>query len=237
MLPLDRSGPMPWGRKDDDGDNFSDDEVTRVDDATAELYLRDAPFEMPVPVSSRLPIVGAALVALGSLLLVIGFSLVGVSAALAAGLIRTPVPERVPPPVPTLVSATPIVVQQPEEEQPPAALEAPTEQPPAEVDAVVTPGEPTTAPEWVARGWAVVGRDPGLGAEAFRRAIRLAPEDAEAAYGLGYALLSLDDVSGATPWLCRALVATTDRDTLRDLEVLVKRHRLVCAPPPGVTAP
>jgi hypothetical protein len=74
----------------------------------------------------------------------------------------------------------------------------------------------------------VVGRDPGNGAEAFRRAIRLDAADGEAAYGLGYALLSMDDVAGATPWLCQAAASVVDDDTRRDVAVLVKRHGLSC---------
>lgn len=220
LLAADPQPPLWRGGPGAEPDAFDDDEVTRVDDATAELLLRDAPFPPEASAGRPFAWLGPVLVAAGSVSLVAGFALI----AVAAVLVRSA--DNADGAAPSLAAATPpILAPLASPPPPPQVAAAPVAEAP---EAPPAADDPTTANGWVERGWSVVGRDPGAGAEAFRRAIRLDAGDGEAAYGLGYALLSLDDVSGATPWLCQAAATVQDSDTRRDVAVLVKRHAIHC---------
>jgi tetratricopeptide (TPR) repeat protein len=63
--------------------------------------------------------------------------------------------------------------------------------------------EPRNAPEWYARGNDLLtqAKDYRGAAEAYRRAVEIAPQMGEAHYGRGRALLELGDVDGAIPEL------------------------------------
>ena len=61
----------------------------------------------------------------------------------------------------------------------------------------------------------------------FRRAVDLAPNDDEAAYGYGYVLLMQDRVAEATKYLCRARRAKR-ADTRQDVNGLIASRKIVC---------
>ncbi|HMV65886.1 MAG TPA: tetratricopeptide repeat protein, partial [Myxococcota bacterium] len=93
------------------------------------------------------------------------------------------------------------------------------------------PAEPPKAPStsWRANielGWKTVERDPSAAAAAFQAALRDQPNDPDANYGYGYALLKLGDRDRAVPWLCRA--RNGDAATRREVAGLLQTHGLTC---------
>jgi Flp pilus assembly protein TadD len=77
------------------------------------------------------------------------------------------------------------------------------------------------------QGWNLVESNPSGAAEYFRRALQLRGGDADASYGLGYAMLKLHDRDGARQYLCQAIV-TGDASTRREVSGLVKTNGLTC---------
>lgn len=110
----------------------------------------------------------------------------------------------------------------PPEAPPVAATPTPPVRPPDPDD-----GDPD---KLVARGWGVVGKDAAAGLDLFGRALLANPDHAEAHYGMGYALLQIGQGGEAAPHLCTAKTTLTDRDSLRDVGVLLSRNGLSCPP-------
>ena len=107
-----------------------------------------------------------------------------------------------PSPVPT--EAAPSHAPAP----PPVLKPAPVLPPPSPDGGAADPApsaEPTeSVAKLIKRGWDLADDDRPKAEKLFRRAVDLAPNDDEAAYGYGYVLLMQDRVAEATKYLCRA---------------------------------
>ena len=90
-----------------------------------------------------------------------------------------------------------------------------------------TPEDLTAADAAVAEGWSQVERDPRTAEQAFRRAIDRVPGHPDANYGLGYALIKLEKVQAARPYLCAAGLAG-DVDLRREVASLLETNGLAC---------
>lgn len=97
------------------------------------------------------------------------------------------------------------------------------------------PAERTTVefkpslPSWRAsidEGWKLVERQPAAAAAAFKAALSSQPNDPDANYGYGYALLKLGDKPSALPYLCKA--RTGDTTTRREVTGVLQAHGLSC---------
>lgn len=97
------------------------------------------------------------------------------------------------------------------------------EDPPADP----SPVDPVRA--LIQQGWKVASREPGVGADAFRKALELSPRHPEASYGLGYCLLKQEDLEGAQQHLCVARTSSK-ADIRRDVDALLANSGLSCSP-------
>ncbi|MCO4746516.1 MAG: hypothetical protein KC912_17095 [Proteobacteria bacterium] len=77
------------------------------------------------------------------------------------------------------------------------------------------------------QGWSSVSGDPASAVISFRSALDRRPGDAEASYGLGYALWRLERQSEALPHLCLAL-RSGGIDTQREVNGMLARSSLSC---------
>lgn len=117
---------------------------------------------------------------------------------------------------------------EPAEAAPAKKPAAPAEPPTAEAPAPRTKAATNTTSETAAeRGWGLVESLPAQAAQAFREAIEANPNNLDAVYGLGYALLRLDQPQRAAPHLCSAL-RSSDIETQREASSMLSRHNLSC---------
>ena len=125
------------------------------------------------------------------------------------------------PPTPT-VAPVPVAAPPP----PPEPVHAP-------VEAATPPVEPAPAPAprsaraSIDLGWKRLDSNPSSAADAFRQALEQAPGNAEARYGLGYALLQSGDRAAGAKHLCASLVGAP-ADMRREVESLLTHNDLKC---------
>ena len=77
------------------------------------------------------------------------------------------------------------------------------------------------------QGWALVGAQPEAAKAKFNEALAVAPNHADARYGLGYVLLNQGDLDAALPHLCKAL-ASGQTDIVTDVRGLLARSGGSC---------
>ncbi len=106
----------------------------------------------------------------------------------------------------------------------PAAPPAPAPPKPA---APPAPAPKASASALVDRGWAAVSGSPNKALTYFEQALERKPGDAEASYGLGYALLQLGRAPEAKPHLCRALRSGSTQ-TRRDVQGMLGQNSMSC---------
>jgi hypothetical protein len=85
----------------------------------------------------------------------------------------------------------------------------------------------TSARALTKKGWNSVSGDPKAAAEHFKAALAKSPGNDDASYGLGYALLQLEDVVGATPHLCAA-AGSSSVDIQREVGSMISRNGITC---------
>ena len=153
--------------------------------------------------------------------------------AATAGLEPVPLPEPEPaapePPAPdgggnAAAAAEP--EPEPEPEPAPEPVPAPKPEPEPEPAPAAAP-KPASAKSLVDKGWNAVSGSPDRAMTLFRQALELKPGDAEASYGLGYALLQKGQATEAKPHLCRAL-RNGSTQTKRDVQGMLGQHQLSC---------
>lgn len=81
----------------------------------------------------------------------------------------------------------------------------------------------------VSEAWAIVSDQPDVAAAKFRMILDVAPRDADATYGLGYALLRLGSKDEALLHLCRARGQASE-ETSQEIESLLTQEGLTCSP-------
>jgi len=133
-------------------------------------------------------------------------------------------------------AAAPPVYPEPEATPPtPKAVAAP--EPISAPEPVAAP-EPTPTPKpvvrarpsratLIAQGWAAVEQDQERATQSFGQVLASNPEDYEANYGYGYALLEKGLPQEAQPYLCRAL-PSADVTIKREVSSLLSRNGLSC---------
>ena len=77
------------------------------------------------------------------------------------------------------------------------------------------------------QGWNTVHKDPGRAQQVFETVLLQAPNNLEAHYGVGYALLSQNRPQEAQGHLCTA-IAGSDIEIQRDVRALLNTHQLSC---------
>lgn len=126
-------------------------------------------------------------------------------------------PPKAPEPVPDAPEPAP---KAPEPEPEPAGTAEPAPTAPA-------PAPRVTYQSRIDRGWGAVESNPEAAADAFREALDSRPGDTEASYGLGYAMLKLNQRNGARAYLCSA-ASTADTGTRQEIEGILTNAGLSC---------
>jgi hypothetical protein len=80
----------------------------------------------------------------------------------------------------------------------------------------------------VSEAWAIVSEEPEVAAAKFRMILDVAPRDADATYGLGYALLRLGTKDEALVYLCRAR-GQAGEETSQEIDSLLTQEGLTCS--------
>jgi hypothetical protein len=89
--------------------------------------------------------------------------------------------------------------------------------------------KPASDTSWKSRvdqGWRIVEREPTTAADHFKRALAVVPNNADANYGYGYAMLKIGKLADATTHLCRARAG--DVSMQREVAGLLAEHELSC---------
>jgi hypothetical protein len=184
----------------------------------------------PRPRSGNMPLVtlGLALV----LLLLAAPVAIAVFDAVRTGPATAPPPVEIPvvvtlPPTPVVAPA----VLPPPPPAPPAEATAAAPEPVHEPAPEVAPAAPApparTARQAIDLGWKRMDANPAGAADAFREALGRDPGNAEAQYGLGYALLQQGDKAGGARHLC-ASRASAGQELRREVESLLAHNDLKC---------
>jgi len=109
----------------------------------------------------------------------------------------------------------------------PKAADKPTPKPAPKPAAAPAPAPKASAGALVDKGWSAVSGSPSKAMAYFEQALALKPGDAEASYGLGYALLQVGRGPEAKPHLCRAL-RNGSTQTKRDVQGMLGQNSMSC---------
>ncbi len=127
-------------------------------------------------------------------------------------------------------------VEAPPSDEPPAPDEPPAkpaDPPPADNSPppAETPpdngGAGASPSKLIDQGWGKVGSDPAAAAALFEQALQTDPSNADANYGLGYALLQGGDTGGAKVYLCKSL-QNANTSTQREVNGLLTNNEMTC---------
>ncbi len=78
------------------------------------------------------------------------------------------------------------------------------------------------------RGWGAADNQPAKAVEAFRQVIGRQPSNAEAHYGMGYALLAQGKTAEGTRYLCMVRGKNPKPDVLAEVDGILRNRQLSC---------